>query len=85
MKWEGILFLLERFANLDENEEERWEPFFSRQNWGFNDDVCPPTTSYAAYNVLTCPKEALITPINEHWTSEVTERGHLDWILEHLK
>ena len=53
--------------------------------WGFNDDVCPPTTSYAAYNVLTCPKEALITPINEHWTSEVTERGHLDWILEHLK
>ena len=53
--------------------------------WGFNDDVCPPTTSYAAYNVLTCPKEALITPINEHWTSEVTERGHLDWILKHLK
>lgn len=53
--------------------------------WGFNDDVCPPTTSYAAYNVLTCLKEALITPINEHWTSEVTERGHLDWILEHLK
>ena len=53
--------------------------------WGFNDDFCPPTTSYAAYNVLTCPKEALITPINEHWTSEVTERGHLDWILEHLK
>lgn len=53
--------------------------------WGFNDDVCPPTTSYAAYNVLTCQKEALITPINEHWTSEVTERGHLDWILKHLK
>lgn len=53
--------------------------------WGFNDDVCPPTTSYAAYNVLTCPKEALITPINEHWTSEDTERGHLDWILNHLK
>ena len=53
--------------------------------WGYNDDVCPPTTSYAAYNVLTCPKEALITPINEHWTSEVTERGHLDWILKHLK
>lgn len=53
--------------------------------WGFNDDVCPPTTSYAVYNVLTCPKEALITPINEHWTSEDTERGHLDWILEHLE
>ena len=26
--------------------------------WGFNDDVCPPTTSYIVYNVLNCPKEA---------------------------
>ncbi len=24
------------------------------------------------YNVLNCPKEALITPINEHWTSNDT-------------
>lgn len=40
----------------------------TRMTWGYNDDVCPPTTSYAVYNVLQCPKEALITPINEHWT-----------------
>lgn len=53
--------------------------------WGFNDNVCPPTTSYIVYNVLTCPKEALITPINEHWTSEDTEQGHLLWIKKHLK
>lgn len=53
--------------------------------WGFNDNVCPPTTSYIVYNVLTCPKEALITPINEHWTSEDTEYGHLKWIQKHLK
>lgn len=52
--------------------------------WGYNDDVCPPTTSYAAYNVLQCPKEALITPINEHWTSEDTEYGHWMWIKKHL-
>ena len=52
--------------------------------WGYNDDTCPPTTSYAVYNVITSPKEALITPVNEHWTSEATERGHLDWILRHL-
>jgi len=53
--------------------------------WGFNDDTCPPTTSYAVYNTLQCPKEALITPINEHWTSETTERGLLDWIERHLR
>lgn len=53
--------------------------------WGFNDNTCPPTTSYAVYNTLECSKEALITPINEHWTSEETERGHLEWIKKHLK
>ena len=53
--------------------------------WGYNDDVCPPTTSYAVYNTLDCPKEALITPINEHWTSNDTEYGQLKWILKHLK
>ena len=53
--------------------------------WGYNDNTCPPTTSYAVYNVITAPKEALITPINEHWTSEDTERGHLVWIKKHLK
>jgi len=53
--------------------------------WGYNDNTCPPTTSYAVWNTLTCEKEALLTPINEHWTSDRTERGQLDWILKHLK
>ena len=53
--------------------------------WGYNDDTCPPTTSYAVYNTLDCPKEALITPINEHWTSDDTEYGQLKRILKHLK
>lgn len=53
--------------------------------WGYNDDVCPPTTSYAVWNTLTCPKDSLITPINEHWTSDNTEYGQMLWIKEHLK
>ena len=53
--------------------------------WGYNDDTCPPTTSYAVWNTLTCPKEALITPINEHWTSDETERGQMEWMLKRLK
>lgn len=52
-----------------------------RMTWGYNDPTCPPTTSYAVWNTLTCPKESLLTPINEHWTSEATEREHCDWIL----
>lgn len=36
-------------------------------------------------NTLTCPKKALITPINEHWVSETTEHTQLDWIKSKLK
>lgn len=48
--------------------------------WGYNDNVCPPTTSYVVYNSLDTEKEAYITPINEHWVSEKTRRVILDWI-----
>ena len=57
----------------------------TRITWGFNDNTCPPTTSYVVYNVMTCPKEALITPINEHWTTNETEYGHLKWIQRQFK
>ena len=30
-------------------------------SWGYNDDVCPPTSTYAAYNVITAPKELGLT------------------------
>ncbi|MDE6581256.1 MAG: acetylxylan esterase [Duncaniella sp.] len=53
--------------------------------WGYNDNTCPPTTSYALWNTLTCPKEALITPVNEHWTSRTTNVGQMEWIKKNLK
>lgn len=53
--------------------------------WGYNDDTCPPTTSYAVWNTLTCPKEALLTPVNEHWTSDETEYRQMEWMLKKLR
>lgn len=53
--------------------------------WGYNDNTCPPTTSYAVWNTFTCPKEALITPINEHWTSDDTEYRQMEWVLKKLQ
>ena len=53
--------------------------------WGYNDNTCPPTTSYAVWNTLHSQKEPLITPINEHWTSEQTEYSLMQWIKAHLK
>lgn len=53
--------------------------------WGYNDDTCPPTTSYIVWNTITAKKEALVTPINEHWTSENTNREQMQWIKANLK
>ena len=53
--------------------------------WGYNDNVCPPTTSYIVWNLITAPKESLITPINEHWTSETTNHRQMLWLKEHIK
>ena len=52
--------------------------------WGFNDNVCPPTTSYIVWNLITAPKDSLITPINEHWTSNDTNHAQVMWLKEHL-
>ncbi|MGI6231748.1 MAG: acetylxylan esterase [Prevotella sp.] len=53
--------------------------------WGYNDVTCPPTTTYAVWNLLTCPKESLITPINEHWTSDDTDYKEMEWIKKRLR
>ncbi|MCW0482768.1 acetylxylan esterase [Gaoshiqia sediminis] len=53
--------------------------------WGYNDNVCPPTTSYIVYNILNCEKEALITPVNEHWISLTARHQILDWIKQNLR
>lgn len=53
--------------------------------WGYNDNVCPPTTSYIVWNQITAPKESLLTPINEHWTTETTNYKQMIWLKEHLK
>lgn len=75
---------LETMAYYDVVNFARHVKAHTYMTWGYNDNTCPPTTSYIVWNTLTCPKEALLTPINEHWTSDVTERGQLDWILKNL-
>lgn len=52
--------------------------------WGYNDNTCSPTTSYAVWNTLRCRKTSLITPINEHWTSDATNRAQMEWVKRRL-
>ena len=53
----------------------------TRLTWGYNDNTCPPTTSYAAMHSLPNVQSVVLTPINEHWTSENMEKQHCNWIM----
>jgi cephalosporin-C deacetylase-like acetyl esterase len=48
--------------------------------WGFNDDVCPPTSMHAAYNVITAPK--MFKPFLDtgHWFYPEENRLIFEWI-----
>jgi cephalosporin-C deacetylase-like acetyl esterase len=37
-------------------------------SWGWNDEICPPTSMHAAYNVVTAPKELLLAVETGHFT-----------------
>jgi cephalosporin-C deacetylase-like acetyl esterase len=43
-------------------------------NWGYNDEVCPPTAAYAAYNLITAPKTLGLTlELGHAYTPEQAE------------
>ncbi|MBX2922042.1 MAG: acetylxylan esterase [Chitinophagaceae bacterium] len=52
---------------------------------GFNDEVCPPTSMYASYNVITASKELFIVPETGHWTYPEQNEKLTNWLLGKLK
>lgn len=53
--------------------------------WGFNDETCPPTSMYAAYNVIAAPKDLWLYQETGHWTfPEEVERTN-NWLIDKLK
>ncbi len=54
-------------------------------SWGYNDDVCPPTSMYAAYNVIHGAKSLYLVLEIGHWfIPEQTEKLN-NWLVEKLK
>ncbi len=52
--------------------------------WGYNDEVCPPTSMYAAYNVITSPKTLTLALETGHNTVP-EETAVIDaWIRERI-
>jgi len=49
-------------------------------SFGYNDNVCPPTSMFAAYNVITAPKELVLSPEQTHHLSKPQIQLRTDWI-----
>ena len=54
-------------------------------SWGFNDETCPPTSMYAAYNVITAPKDLFLALDTGHWTYPEQVEKMNNWLVERLK
>lgn len=54
-------------------------------SWGYNDNVCPPTSMHAAYNVITAPKELHLFPETQHWTFPEQQEQKNNWLFKQLQ
>lgn len=53
--------------------------------WGYNDETCPPTSYYAAYNLINAPKDLYLVPETGHWTFTEQQNKISDWINKQVK
>ena len=53
--------------------------------FGYNDEICPPTSMYAAYNIITAPKKLLLEVETGHGLNQKQTKEINDWIESQLK
>ncbi|WP_353124853.1 acetylxylan esterase [Parapedobacter pyrenivorans] len=52
--------------------------------WGYNDETCPPTSYYAAYNQINAQKELYLVQETGHWTYPEQQAKIQEWLLARL-
>ncbi len=52
--------------------------------WGYNDETCPPTSYYSAFNMITAPKELLVKKETGHNTLPEQHQAQVKWLAERL-
>lgn len=52
--------------------------------WGYNDETCPPTSMYAAYNMISSPKRLLLALETGHRTIGEEYSASTEWLLEQI-
>ncbi len=55
--------------------------FFS---FGYNDNTCPPTSLFAAYNSIKAPKQLIVNQITGHWRYPETNDTAMKWLKQQL-
>ncbi|MEN6589290.1 MAG: acetylxylan esterase [Proteiniphilum sp.] len=53
-------------------------------SWGYNDNVCPPTSMHAAYNVIPGTKELHLFQETQHWTFPEQQEQKNNWLFKNL-
>jgi cephalosporin-C deacetylase-like acetyl esterase len=53
-------------------------------SWGFNDETCPPTSMYAAYNVISAPKRLVLAYDTGHRTTQEQVDDVNSWLADEL-
>lgn len=53
--------------------------------WGFNDETCPPTSIYAAFNSIRVSKKADVFYDNGHWMYPEQRNAINRWVVNKLK
>ena len=54
-------------------------------SWGYNDNVCPPTSMHEAYNVIPGKKELHVFQETQHWTFPEQNELKNVWLYKNLK
>ena len=53
--------------------------------FGYNDRVCPPTTTYSTYNVINAPKELFVAETTAHYAYAEQWSAAWNWVMNFLK
>ncbi|QJW90131.1 acetylxylan esterase [Spirosoma taeanense] len=53
-------------------------------SWGYNDETCPPTSMYAAFNVIPGPKTLDVYHDTGHWTYPEQTEKMTGWLMAQL-
>ena len=53
--------------------------------FGYNDRVCPPTTTYSTYNVINAPKELFVAETTAHYAYAEQWSTAWNWVMNFLK